>query len=235
MASVTDSSETLLCGFEAPIAAPAAPAAMLWRWSVEKYHAMVRCGIIDEDDPVELLDGWIIEKMTKSPLHRTVTGLLREVLQRVMPAGWFVDSQDPVTLAASEPEPDAVLVRGNRLDYLDHHPGPGDVALVAEVPDSGLSRDRVFKKAIYAAAGIAVYWVVNLVDRRVEVYFELHAFGFRGRLRTVRLLCGRRQRAPVRRWADRGGNRGRQNSAVGAAAYLPTDTASLRLADRELA
>jgi Uma2 family endonuclease len=170
MASVTDSSETLLGGFEAPIAAPAAPAAMLWRWSVEKYHAMVRCGIIDEDDPVELLDGWIIEKMTKSPLHRTVTGLLREVLQRVMPAGWFVDSQDPVTLAASEPEPDAVLVRGNRLDYLDHHPGPGDVALVAEVPDSGLSRDRVFKKAIYAAAGIAVYWVVNLVDRRVEVY-----------------------------------------------------------------
>jgi Uma2 family endonuclease len=131
---------------------------------------MVHRGIIDEDDPVELLDGWIVEKMTKSPLHRTVTGLLREILQRVMPAGWFVDSQDPVTLAASEPEPDAVLVRGNRLDYLDRHPGPGDVALVAEVSDSGLSRDRILKKSIYAAAGIAVYWVVNLVDRRVEVY-----------------------------------------------------------------
>ena len=88
-----------------------------------------------------------------------------------MPSRGLVrDSQDPVTLAASEPEPDAVLVRGSRLDYLDHHPGPSDVALVAEVSDSGLSRDRVFKKSIYAAAGIAVYWVVNLVDRRIEVY-----------------------------------------------------------------
>ena len=173
MASVSDSFETLIAGFEVPVSVPAAPVAptvTLWRWSVDKYHEMVRAGIIGEDDHVELLEGWIVKKMTKSPLHRTVTGLLRDCLQRVIPAGWFVDSQDPVTLAASEPEPDVVLVRGSRLDYLDHHPGPGDVALVAEVSDSGLSRDRVFKKSIYAAAGIAVYWVVNLVDRRLEVY-----------------------------------------------------------------
>ncbi len=170
MSIVTDSPETLVASSESPVAVFAAPTASLWRWSVEKYHEMVRTGIIDEDDPVELLDGWIVQKMTKSPLHRTVTGLLREILQRVMPAGWFVDSQDPVTLSASEPEPDAVLVRGNRRDYLDRHPGPGDVAVVAEVSDSGLTRDRVFKKSIYAAAGIAVYWVVNLVDRRIEVY-----------------------------------------------------------------
>jgi Uma2 family endonuclease len=170
MASITDSSETLFARSEAPATATAVPTVSFWRWSVEKYHEMVHTGIIDEDDPVELLDGWIVKKMTKSPLHRTVTGLLREILQRVMPAGWFVDSQDPVTLSASEPEPDAVLVRGNRLDYLDRHPGPGDIALVAEVSDSGLTRDRVFKKSIYAAAGITVYWVVNLVDRRIEVY-----------------------------------------------------------------
>lgn len=175
MASTTNSSETLMAGSGSPVPvpiAPATPAITLWRWSVEKYHEMVRAGIIDEDDPVELLEGWIVKKMTTSPLHRTVTGLLRDVLQRVMPEGWFVDSQDPVTLAASEPEPDVVLVRGSRLDFLDHHPGPGDVALVVEVSDSGLSRDRVFKKSIYAAAGIAVYWVVNLVDRRLEVYSE---------------------------------------------------------------
>ncbi len=170
MALISETSETLLAGAETPVVAPALPTVTLWRWSVEKYHEMVRAGIIDEDDPVELLDGWIVKKMTKSPLHRTVTGLLRDVLQRVIPDGWFVDSQDPVTLSASEPEPDAVLVRGNRLDYLDRHPGPSDVALVAEVSDSGLTRQRVFKKSIYAAAGIAVYWVVNLVDRRIEVY-----------------------------------------------------------------
>jgi Uma2 family endonuclease len=170
MASITETSEPLVAGSDAPVVVSTAATEMLWRWSVEKYHEMVRAGIIDEDDRVELLDGWLVKKMTKSPLHRTVTGLLRDVLQGVIPKGWFIDSQDPVTLSASELEPDAVLVRGNRRDYLDHHPGPGDVALVAEVSDSGLSRDRVFKKTIYAAAGIAVYWVVNLVDRRLEVY-----------------------------------------------------------------
>ena len=173
MASIIDSPETLIAGSEAPILAPfvsAAPAVTLWRWSVEKYHEMVRAGIIDEDDPVELLDGWIVKKMTKSPLHRLATYLLRETLQRHIPEGWYVDSQEPVTLVASEPEPDVVLVRGSPRDYADHHPGPGNVALVAEVSDSGLTRDRVFKKSIYAAAGIAIYWVVNLVDRRLEIY-----------------------------------------------------------------
>lgn len=217
MASITDSSESLSAGAGAAVSVavvPAPPPLTLWRWSVNKYHEMVRSGIIDEDAPVELLEGWVVQKMTKSPLHRTVTGLLRDVLQQVIPAGWFVNSQDPVTLAASEPEPDAVLVRGSRLDYLDHHPGPGDVALVAEVSDSALSRGRVFKKSIYAAAGIAVYWVVNLVDRPARGLFRLHPFRVRGRLRAVRLLCGRGQGSPGRRGTDRGGNSGRRNPAL---------------------
>jgi Uma2 family endonuclease len=133
---------------------------------------MVRAGILDEDDPVELLEGWIVEKITKSPLHREVTHSLHKVLERFIPDGWYVDSQEPVTLAESEPEPDAVVVRGNSDDFGERHPGPSDVALVAEVTDSSLPRDRVFKKKIYAAAGIVVYWVVNLVDRRIEVYTD---------------------------------------------------------------
>lgn len=169
MATITDSSETLVSGTEAAVTA-SAPTLPLWRWSVEQYHEMVRSGIIAEDDPVELLDGWIVRKMTKSPLHRLATYLLRETLRRHIPEGWYVDSQEPVTLTASEPEPDVVLVRGDARDYGDHHPGPGDVALVVEVSDSGLPRDRVFKKSLYAAAGVPVYWLVNLVDRRLEVY-----------------------------------------------------------------
>ncbi len=143
-----------------------------WRWSVEKYHEMVRTGIIVEDDPVELLEGWIVQKMTKSPLHRKVTHALRKVLERCIPEGWYVDSQEPVTLAESEPEPDAVVVRRNSDDFGDRHPGPGDIALEAEVTDSSLPRDRVFKKNIYAAAGIAVYWAINLVDRQIEGYAD---------------------------------------------------------------
>jgi Uma2 family endonuclease len=172
MATKTDSSETLVSVTEAAVAAPPVATLPFWRWSVEQYHEMVRTGIIAEDDPVELLDGWLVKKMTKSPLHRLVTYLLRETLRRHIPEGWYVDSQEPVTLAASEPEPDVVLVRGNPRDYGDRHPGPGDVALVAEVSDSALPRDRVFKKSLYAAAGISVYWVVNLVDRRLEVYSD---------------------------------------------------------------
>jgi Uma2 family endonuclease len=95
---------------------------------------------------------------------------LRDALERRIPKGWHVDSQDPVTLPASEPEPDATVVRGEPDDYEDHRPGPADVPLVAEVSDSSLSHDRKYKKSMYAAAGIAVYWVVNLIDRRVEVY-----------------------------------------------------------------
>jgi Uma2 family endonuclease len=151
-------------------AAPAEPAWTLWRWTVEKYHEMVRAGIIDEDDPIELLDGLIIKKMTKSPRHRLVAQLLRAALERHIPLGSHVDSQDPVTLSTSEPEPDATLVRGEPRDYADRHPGAGDVALLAEVADSSLSRDRGLKKSIYALAGIAVYWIVNLVDERIEVY-----------------------------------------------------------------
>jgi Uma2 family endonuclease len=75
-------------------------------------------------------------------------------------------------LATSEPEPDVAVVRGSDDDYSDHHPGPEDVPLLVEVADTSLRRDRGFKKAIYAKARIAVYWIVNLIDRRVEVYTQ---------------------------------------------------------------
>jgi Uma2 family endonuclease len=172
MATVTDSSATLAAGPETPVSTAAAPPFTFWRWSVEKYHEMVRAGILTEDDPVELLDGAIVKKMTKSPLHSTVTGLVHEAVHQYLPKGFFVNSQEPITLAESEPEPDLVIVRGDRLDYLDRHPGPADVILVGEVTDSSLPRDRVYKKSLYAAAGIAVYWIVNLVDRRLEVYSD---------------------------------------------------------------
>ena len=64
-----------------------------------------------------------------------------------------------------------VVVRGTNDDYRDRHPGP-TVVLVVEVSDSTLRRDQGFKKAIYAKAGIAVYWIVNLIDRRIEIYSE---------------------------------------------------------------
>ena len=63
-------------------------------------------------------------------------------------------------------------MRGPAQRYLTGHPGPGDVAIVIEVSDSTLSTDRNFKGRIYARAAIGEYWVINLVDRQVEVYTD---------------------------------------------------------------
>jgi Uma2 family endonuclease len=158
-----------------PAAGPASgqfavPPVPIRRWSVDEYHTMLRAGILGENDPVELLDGWLVSKMTKNPPHRIATRRVRKALERVVPEGWYVDSQEPITLATSEPEPDGCVIRGDTTDYVDRHPPAADVALVVEVADATLEFDRTLKKAIYARAGIPVYWIVNLMDKRLEVY-----------------------------------------------------------------
>ncbi|MBE9129771.1 MULTISPECIES: Uma2 family endonuclease [unclassified Coleofasciculus] len=151
---------------------PTVPTEPVWRFSVAQYHQMIRSGILTEDDPVELLEGWIIYKMPKNPPHRAATKLTRNALEDIVPLGWYVDAQEPITLDNSEPEPDVVIVRGNTRDYLDRHPGSQDIALVVEIADSTLERDRTFKKRIYARAGIQVYWIINLPEQQLEVYTE---------------------------------------------------------------
>lgn len=148
------------------------PEELLWRLSVRQYHQMIRLGILTEDDPVELLDGWLVAKMSRNPAHRAATLLVRDALAKAAPAGWYVDAQEPITLESSEPEPDVVVVRGNTRDYLDRHPGAADVALVVEVADSSLERDRTLKLRLYARSGIPAYWIVNLLDRRVELFTD---------------------------------------------------------------
>jgi Uma2 family endonuclease len=150
----------------------AIPDVPIYRLSVEQYHAIARAGILDEDAPVELLEGWLVQKMTKHRPHVVATELLRRALERVIPPDWYVAHQDPITAADSEPEPDLAMVRGSVLDYPVQHPGPTDVALVVEVADSSLRTDRGTKKRVYARAGIAIYWIVNLKKRQIEVYAD---------------------------------------------------------------
>ncbi len=150
--------------------APAVPHDPIWRLSVQQYHEMIRAGILTDDDQVELLEGWLIYKMPKKPQHRIATRLTQKALEAIVPAGWYVDAQEPITLADSEPEPDVMIVRGETQDYFDRHPGAQDIALLVEVADSTLERDRGTKKRMYARAGILVYWIVNLVENTCEVY-----------------------------------------------------------------
>jgi Uma2 family endonuclease len=151
---------------------PAKPADELWRLSIDKYHAMIREGILTEDDPVELLEGLLIRKTSKNPPHTVATSLVRKALERLVQAGWHVNTHEPITCEDSEPEPDVKVVRGAPRDYLHRHPGPQDVALVVEVSDSSLAQDRGIKKRLYAAARIPIYWIVNLLERQIEVYTD---------------------------------------------------------------
>jgi Uma2 family endonuclease len=154
----------------------------IWRFSVEQYHEMIDSGILTEDDPVELLEGWLVTKMSKNRPHSISTQRTREALARIVPSGWYVDDQEPITTADSEPEPDVLGVRGSREDYPEHHPSPEDVALVVEVADATLQRDRTLKLRVYASAGIAAYWILNLVERQLEVYSDPDQGDYRGRV-----------------------------------------------------
>jgi Uma2 family endonuclease len=151
---------------------PGKPDDLIWRLSVGQYHEMIRTGILTADDPVELLAGWLVYKMPKNPPHRIATRLAQQALEPVVPDGWYVDAQEPITLNDSEPEPDVMIVRGETRDYRDRHPGPEDVALIVEVADSTLERDRGVKRMVYARAGIPVYWIINVLESVLEVYYD---------------------------------------------------------------
>jgi Uma2 family endonuclease len=151
---------------------PDVPDVPIYRLTVAQYHAMAQAGILNEDDPVELLEGWLVPKMTKHRPHTLATLLVRRGLERVLTVAWYVDSQEPVTTSDSEPEPDILVVRGDPRDYVDRQPGPEEVALVVEVAESSLEIDRGTKKRAYARAGIAIYWIVNLIERQIEVYTD---------------------------------------------------------------
>ncbi len=144
----------------------------IWRLSVDQYHEMIRAGILTDEDPVELLDGCLVTKMPKNPPHNKYSRLVRDRLFSISPPGYYADSQAAMTLATSEPEPDAMLVRDDGNGFGDSNPGPRDVALVVEVADTSLRRDRGIKRRLYAEAGIPAYWIVNLVEGCLEVYTE---------------------------------------------------------------
>jgi Uma2 family endonuclease len=142
------------------------------RLTVEQYHQMIENGILTEDDPVELLEGYMVTKMPRSPEHDFALTALSSRLHRLVPVMFTIRAQCAATIQESEPEPDIIVARGDEILYRHRHPGPVDTALVIEVSASSLLRDRIDKARIYARADIPVYWVVNVVDRIIEVYTQ---------------------------------------------------------------
>jgi len=153
--------------------------------TVDEYDRMVESGAIGEDEPVELLGGELVPKMGQNPDHVWSVDYLDQALS-VYGAGaaWHVRKEHPVRIPEfDEPEPDVAIVRGPRAAFRGRHPEPADIALITEVGDASLPRDRGDKWIAYGRAGIPVYWIVNLRDRQVEVYTNPDpAGGYRSRV-----------------------------------------------------
>jgi hypothetical protein len=142
------------------------------RFSVARYQKMIEAGILTSEDKVELLENYLVLKMPRNPPHDGTIDLISEILTPVVPKGWRLRVQLTIVFAESQPEPDFALVRGSARDYLNRHPAPADVGVLIEVANSSLLRDQRDKTRIYARGEIQCYWIVNLVDQRIEVYTQ---------------------------------------------------------------
>jgi Uma2 family endonuclease len=161
------------------------------RWTRIEYEKLIDLGIFRPGESIELIGGELIVAEPQGALHYTAVLKTARALEVVFGAGWVVRTQGPIGLDDdSEPEPDVAVVRGSLEDYCVAH--PSRPALTVEVAESSLDIDRERKGGAYARAGLADYWIVNLIDRVLEVYREPAAdpsspFGWRyGRREIVR-------------------------------------------------
>src|SRR5262245_57512484 len=140
----------------------------LRRWTRAEYDRLIDLGAFKPGDHIELLGGHLIVSEPQGTMHSAAVGLVEDATRACFGGGWTVRVQMPIALDdESEPEPDVAVVPGTHRDYAAAH--PARPALLVEVADASLVGDRRTKAALYARAGIADYWILNLVDRVLEV------------------------------------------------------------------
>ena len=141
------------------------------RFTVEEYHRLAEVGVLHEDDRVELLNGVIVDMMPIGPFHGGSVNRLTSMFVELSRKRWVTSIQNPVHIGEqNEPQPDLLILRPRADFYVANHPRPEDVFLLIEVSDSTLLIDREDKLPIYAGAGIAEVWIMNLPERVIEVY-----------------------------------------------------------------
>lgn len=140
----------------------------LYRWTRDEYNRLAALDFF-AGRRVELIEGQIVDRGPMGSAHATAIALVARALERAFGAGSFVRWQMPLVVGElSEPEPDVAVITGDVRDYADRH--PTTAALLVEVADSSLAHDRQTKGGLYAMADVPEYWIVNLVDRTLEVY-----------------------------------------------------------------
>ena len=157
------------------------------RFTVEEYHRMGGAGVLGEDERVELIDGEIVEMAPIGDRHVESVMQLTRLLAPLIGEQVLVGIQNPMRLGESgEPQADLAVLkdRGGRKGV----PGPEDVLLVMEVSDTTVAYDREAKLPLYARAGIAEAWIVDLPGEAIERYNDPSGDGYR---RTERVGRGR--------------------------------------------
>ena len=141
------------------------------RFSRAEYDRLIELGVFQPGEPIELIGGELMVAEPQGAPHYTAIMKTAKALEAAFGPGWEVRPQGPIGLDDdSEPEPDVAVVPGGPDDYATAH--PARPVLTVEVSESSLAVDRKHKGSLYARAGLADYWVLNLVDRVLEVYRE---------------------------------------------------------------
>jgi len=141
------------------------------RFSRAEYERLIELGVLQPGDPIELIGGELMVAEPQGAPHYTAIRKTAKALEAAFGPGWDVRTEGPIGLDEdSEPEPDIAVVPGSPDDYGRAH--PSRPALTVEVAESSLAVDRQRKGSLYARAGLTDYWILNLVDRVLEVYRE---------------------------------------------------------------
>jgi Uma2 family endonuclease len=144
-----------------------------YKWTIERYHRAIEAGIFD-DQPIELLRGNLIVMPPEREPHAYYNTETADYLRSLLGTRAKIRDAKPITLPNdSEPVPDVAIVKPLGGVYLEHHPYPEDIFWIIEFSNTTLSKDLGEKKDIYAEAGIAEYWVVNLKTPQLKVFRDL--------------------------------------------------------------
>lgn len=142
-------------------------------FNVDQYYRMAQSGILAEDDRVELIEGEIIKISPIGVRHASCVNRLNTLFAEMLGRKAIVSVQNPLLLSTySEPQPDLCLLRPKADFYANEHPSPSDVFLVVEVADTSIGYDRDEKIPLYARAGIAEVWLIDLTQDTVTLYAE---------------------------------------------------------------
>ena len=142
-------------------------------FTVDEYDTIIKAGVFDGKDRVELIEGEFVKKMTQGDLHIGCINVITWIFRNDLPKEYLFSVQNAVQINSfSAPEPDVAVLRFRKDFYSDGKAKPEDILLLIEVADTTVRNDRQVKIPLYASAGVPEVWLVNLPRKIIEVYTE---------------------------------------------------------------